>query len=221
MKSSSRAVVFAAFGVGPLLLLAGCGDAVDGSGSEVTLLEIQPTSFVELPPATTTTTTAVPTDTTPGRAPGEQTYTIRAGDTLGGIARRFDIGLDQLIGYNEFANGANQLILPGDTIRIPPGGAVPGATETADASDTADTGESDVASDTDTADDADGSDATEASDAGTGCTHTIAAGEFPNRVARQYDISYEQLQAANPAMDMTTTFVVGDTLVIPPEGDCG
>lgn len=228
MKYSSRAAVFAAFGVGPLLLAAGCGGTSDGAGVEATLLEIQPTSFVELPPATTTTTAPVPTNSDPDRASGAQDYTIRAGDTLGRIASRYDVELDALISFNEFADGVNQLILPGDVIKIPPGGTAPGGTESA-GSDTGDTGDAagdagdtgDTANTGDAGDDeAGGDDEAAAPDDGEGCTHTIASGEFPNRVAGLYDITYEQLQAANPNMDMTTTFVVGDTLTIPPGADC-
>lgn len=212
MKITSRAAIYAAFGVGPLLLAAGCGGE-NGTAAEGTLARIQPTSFVEVAPATTTTTTVAPTDTTPGRIPGEQQYTIRGGDTLGRIASRYDITLDQLIAYNQFANGSNQLILPGDVIKIPPGASNPSAVE--EAAGSGDTG-GDTGASGDTSDDSSDT----ASD-GEGCSHTIAAGEFPNKVARQYGITYEQLQAANPSMDMTTTFVVGDTVKIPPEGDCG
>jgi LysM repeat protein len=209
MHITPRAVIVAAFGVGPLLLAAGCG-GTSATGARATLANIQPTSFVEIAPATTTTTTTLAPDFTPEagtRSPAEQVYTIQPNDGLAKIAALYDITLEQLINYNQFADGINTLILPGQQIKIPPDALVPGtATETATPGDQGGTG--------DTAADA-------TSPPGEGCTHVIAAGEFPNKVARQYEITYEELQAANPAMDMTTTFVVGDTVIIPANGKCG
>jgi len=208
MKIKPRAVIVAAFGVGPMLLLAGCGGAT-ATGARATIANIQPTSFVEVPPATTTTTTTLPSDFSAAagtRSPIEQTYTIRAGDSLGGIAELYDITLEQLVNYNEFPNGVNELILPGDEIKIPPGALVPG---TASGSDTGDSS-ADTGGDTGDGDDS----------SGAGCTHTIEAGENPSRVANQYDITVEELTAANPGGVMNT-FLIGATLTIPPNGNCG
>jgi LysM repeat protein len=211
MKITGRAAIYVAFGVGPLLLAAGCGGSGE-EGARQTLVEIQPSNYVEVAPATTTTTTTTVAPAGGGSAgeiaQGEQVYVIKAGDSLSKIASLYDITLEQLINYNGFS-GPGQLIVPGDEIKIPPQSLIPesggGSTETAGGSDT---------------DPEPDSESTAEEATGEGCTHTIAAGEFPNRVARQYDITYEELQAANPAMDMTTTFVVGDTLVIPPNGNC-
>lgn len=209
MQITPRAVVLAAFGVGPLLLASGCGGSTP-TGAGATIANIQPTSFVEIPPATTTTTaTTVPQgDLVAGtRSPAEQTYEIKGGDSLGKIAGLYDISLEQLINYNQFADGANQLILPGQTIKIPPDALVPG---TATQTETADDPEPDPADDDTAVDTA----------TGVGCTHTIAQGEFPNKVARQYDITTDELFAANPGGVMDT-FLVGATLNIPAGGTCG
>lgn len=208
MHIPTRAVVLAAFGVGPLLLAAGCGGST-ATGSRATIANIQPTSFVEIAPATTTTTTTLPPNFAPEvgtRSPVEQTYTIQPNDGLGKIAALYDITLEQLINYNQFANGADTVILPGQQIKIPPDALVPGtvvdtATDTGTGTGTGtDTG-------TDTA-------------PGEGCTHTIVKDEFPNKVARDYGISVDELYAANPGGVMDT-FLVGATLVIPANGDCG
>ena len=158
MKITSRAAVLAAFGVGPLLLATGCGGDT-ATGANATLVNIQPTTYTEIPPVTTTTTTTIPIgDLEAGtRSPNEQLYTIRAGDSLGKIAELHDITLDQLVSYNEFPDGANQLILPGDVIKIPPGALVPG---TASSGSTG----SDAGTDTGTADPG-----TEATTPGAGC----------------------------------------------------
>ena len=208
MQITPRVVALAAFGVGPLLLAAGCGGATP-TGAGATIANIQPTSFVEIPPATTTTipTTVPQGDLVEGtRSPSEQSYTIQAGDSLGRIASLHDITLEQLINYNKFPDGANQLILPGDVILIPPDALVPG-TET----------ETDTETDTETEPDAT-AEQTEPQ-TGVACTHTIAEGEFPNRVANQYDITTEELYAANPGGVMDT-FLVGATLNIPANGNC-
>jgi LysM repeat protein len=212
MKFSPRAVIFAAVGVGPLLLASGCGGSTP-TGASATIANIQPTSFVEVPPATTTTTTTtIPQGDLPAgtRSPSQQTYTIQGGDSLGKIAALYDITLEQLVNYNQFPDGAGQLILPGDTIKIPPDALVPGtATDTGGDTGT-DTG---TDSGTDSGDDGDDG------DTGVGCTHTIVAGENPSKVANQYDITTEELFAANPGGVMDN-FLIGDTLNIPASGTC-
>ena len=67
----------------------------------------------------------VPTSTVAGaRAPYEQSYTLVAGDSLAAIAERFGFTLEQLVNYNQFPDGLGHLILPGDLIKIPPGGVI-------------------------------------------------------------------------------------------------
>lgn len=203
MKFKSSALVFAAFGVGPLLLAAGCGDSSgDGAGSLLT--PIQPSSYVTIEPATTTTTTTIPAGAEFGAgeiSPVEQTYIVKAGDSLSKIAELYDISVEVLINYNGWTDGTNHLLLPGDEILIPPNTPVPGGAPAGG------TGGSEAEA---PADDNEGS----------GCTHTIKAGENPTKVAGQYGLTYDQLQAANPFMDFTTTFIVGDVLTIPAEGNC-
>lgn len=209
MHITPRAVVFAAFGVGPLLLAAGCGGSTP-TGSRATIANIQPTSFVEVAPATTTTTTTTiavdPESLVAGTiSPVEQIYTVKSGDSLSKIAGMHEITMDQLINYNSWTDGISHFLGIGDQVKIPPGALIPGtgtSTDTGAGSGT-DGG-------TDTAD----------TTPGAGCTHTIAAGEFPNKVARQYGISVDELYAANPGGVMDT-FLIGAVLVIPAGGDCG
>lgn len=205
MQLTPRAVMLAAFGVGPLLLAAGCGGA-SASGARVTLANIQPTSFVEIEPASTTTTTTVSPQQIEesGISPVEQAYVIVPGDSISKIASLHGITNDQLISYNQWADGLEHLLIPGQTVLIPPESKIPGtATDPAGES----TGESTAEGDG-------------VEDLGEGCTHTIEAGENPTKVANKYEITYPQLQAANPSMDMTVTFPVGGVLVIPAEGKC-
>lgn len=62
------------------------------------------------------TTTVVPDQ----RAPFEQVYQIRSGDSLASIAAIHGVTLEQLVDYNEFADGADHLLLPGEYLLVPP-----------------------------------------------------------------------------------------------------
>lgn len=199
MQIKSSAFVFAAFGVGPLLLIAGCGSST-GDGARSTISPIQPSSYVTIEPATTTTTTTTLFD--PNQPvedevpPVEQTYTIVADDSLSKIASSFEITVDQLINYNGWTDGTGHLLLPGDSILIPPDAPV---FESGSAA------------------------ADEPSDANSdsfACTHTVVAGENPSKVASQYGVTFEELQVANPFIDFQTTFFVGDVINIPANGTC-
>jgi LysM repeat protein len=207
MQLTPRAVMLAAFGVAPLLLAAGCGGA-NASGARVTLANIQPTSFVEIEPASTTTSTTVSPEQIEesGISPVEQAYVIVPGDSISKIASLHGITNDQLISYNTWTDGLEHLLIPGQTVLIPPESKIPGTGTVTDPAGES-TGESTAEGDG-------------VEDLGEGCTHTIEKDEFPNKVAKQYEITFEQLQAANPSMDMTVTFPVGAVLVIPPEGKC-
>ena len=194
--------MLAAFGAGPLLLVAGCGSS-SGDGAGSLLSPIQPSSYVTILPATTTTTTTTttifvdPNAPAPTVSPDPQTYIVVAGDSLSKIAGLYEISVEALVNYNGWVDGLNHLLLPGDPIRIPPNSRIPGA----------DTESDDTATST-------------PSDEPPACTHTIEAGENPTRVANKYDVTYDELQLANPTMDFTTTFVVGDEINIPANGNC-
>jgi len=203
MQVKSSALALAAFGVGPLVLAAGCGGST-GDGARATISPIRPSSYVTIQPATTTTTTTIFVDpNTPGVpqiSPVEQTYEIESGDSLSKIASQFDISVDVLCNYNGWDDCPGHLLLPGASVLVPPDTPILGSDGEAAAGDSA----------TDTVGESDGP----------ACTHTIVSGENPTRVARTYDLTFDQLQLANPFMDFRTTFVVGDTLNIPPEGTC-
>jgi LysM repeat protein len=205
MQITPRAVIMAAFGVGPLLMAAGCG-GTSATGAQATMARIQPTSFVELPPATTTTTTTISADeiAASGISPVEQTYTIQRGDSISRIATIHDITMEQLVNYNSWSDGLNHFLVVGDPVKIPPGAKIPGSTS-ASAASTDDTGGDDSSS--------------EDESSGDGCTHTIVQGENPSRVASKYDITVDELRAANPGGVMDS-FLIGATLQIPPNGSC-
>jgi len=70
------------------------------------------------PPATPPPPTSPPPPTIPDR------YTVVAGDTLSGIARRLGVTLDALLAVNGMT--ASSLIVPGQQLAVPQGGQVPG-----------------------------------------------------------------------------------------------
>ncbi len=216
MKSSPRTAFALTIGVASMALLSGCGSS-DGeaASSGDTLNYVPTTSYALKAPATTTTTTTVAPGETPagGTVPTEQSYTIQSGDSLSAIASRFDVTMDAIVAYNGWTDGINHVLLPGDTILIPPGSAAPGATQTASTG-----GSTDSSTDSGSSETADSGDTEEAT--GTGCSHTIVSGDNPTRVANQYDITVDQLSNANLNNPVWNTFLVGSTLNIPPEGNC-
>ena len=205
MYSPPRALAAAALGVIPLLLAAGCG-STSGEGARATITPIQGSSYVTIQPATTTTSTTIALDSLEAGqvSPVEQTYTVVAGDSLSKIASLYDITVDVLVNYNGWTDGASHLILPGDEILIPPNTPVGGSTT---ASGGGDSGSTDT-----------GSSGDDETASGDGCQHTIVAGDNPTRVARKYDITVDELAAANANNAVYQTFLIGSQLTIPPGG---
>ncbi|MEZ5297398.1 MAG: LysM peptidoglycan-binding domain-containing protein [Ilumatobacteraceae bacterium] len=217
MKSTSRAGFALTIGAAAMALLSGCGSS-DGeaAGSGDTLNYVPTTSYALKAPATTTTTTTLAPGETPagGTVPTEQSYTIKANDNLFKIASLYDVEIELICSYNQWTDCINppHLLLPGDTILIPPGSAVAGSTQTA----STDTGSTDTGStDSGSTDSGDTETAT-----GTGCSHTIVSGDNPTRVASKYGITVDQLSNANLNNPVWNTFLIGSTLNIPPEGNC-
>jgi LysM repeat protein len=207
MAVSPRLIAFAALAASPALFLTGCGD--DASGARTTLGTVQNTSYVVEPPITTTTTTTLPTAVAPGETvPGEQSYTVVAGDSVYKIASLHGIAPDALANYNDWPEGIAHNLLPGDVVRIPPGSQAPSAGSSS-SGDTPSTGGGEAPATP-----------TTAADAGTGCTHTVVANDNPTRVANQYGVTLDELNNANVGNPAYTRFLLGDSINIPPNGNC-
>ncbi len=201
-------------GFSPVALLASCGE--DNAGPRSTLAPIQPSSYVVRDPVTTPPAPE-PGDVgddldEEGRSTVEQEYTVQAGDAVSLIASRHGISATDLAAYNEWPNGISQAIFPNDVIRIPPGALVPQASAgvTPDGGGTGDT-------DTDAGG---GVTAPQTTLAGTDgeCvpgTYTLVANDIPVRVAEQFDVSLEQLTAANASTPGYSSFIVGTVIQIP------
>ena len=150
-------------------------------------------------------------------SPVEQLYTVVSGDSVYRIAGLHDIDPVTLANYNGWSEGINHPLNVGDQVKIPPNSKVPGT-------GSSDTGGGDTGGDTGvdtgaTNPPADSTPDTEAP-AGVACTYTIVSGDTPSQVAGKRGVSLDELQAANPSMDFSTTFVVGDTINIPEPGTC-
>lgn len=207
----------AAAGAVACVLLAGCGAGDEGARS--TLAPVQPTAYITVDAPTTTTSTIPPTPTPPppggSRSTSEQQWVVQAGESLSGIASKFDVTLDQLVDLNGIDGDPSEFLLtPGRTVlRIPVGakivdGSTGGVAGSVGTSPTA-TGTSPEPGST-SPDDEDDSE-------GEGCTHTIQAGENPSSVAAEYGITFAELQAANPNRDFTEWFTANEDINLPPD----
>jgi LysM repeat protein len=218
MAISPRSSVIAALVGVSLLLFTGCGG--EANGARTTIGTVQTTSYVvEDPVPTTTTTTLAEGVTVPGGeiSPVEQKYIVVANDSVYRIAGLHDIEPVTLANYNGWTEGINHPLNVGDEVKIPPNAKVPG-TGSSDGSTDSDTGGTDTGGDTETDTDT-GTTPDSSEPTGTGCQHTIVAGENPSKVATTYDITVDELIAANPGGVMDA-FLVGATLDIPTNGTC-
>lgn len=191
--------------VGAASLFSACGDSP--TATSTTAVNLSSTAFATLPP---TQSTLPPSTTLPAEgAPSAvaQEYTVVAGDVRVNVAKRFGITLDALDLANVNTAGYAAFFV-GLVIKIPEGALVPAPTTTA----------------------VPGSDTTAAGDGGTpaltttvapdanGCTpgtHTIADGDLPGTVAKKYDVTVAQLDAANVDTKGYKNFIVGAKIVIP------
>ena len=201
IRSVRRTLGFASFGAPFLVVitLAGCtGGESDASPS--TVPRIGATNYVTQPVVTMPPST-IPGETTPpgGTARGEQEYRIRRGDAVSSIANRFGITADQLADYNDWRNGVNQLIVPGDIIKIPPFADVPGTESTVvetlfiQGPACPDGTEQD--------------------------TYQVESGDYLGRVAGNLDVTVEQLDEANKFTPGYSSFYPGLEILVPCPGD--
>jgi LysM repeat protein len=213
-----RSFGFATFGA-PIVLvmtLAACGD--DGGAAPGTQVEIRPSSYV------TTPTTLVPPSTAPGvpagepgdTSPQEQVHVVQPGEFLSGIAADYEVDMEDIAEYNNWADGTSHSLFPDDQVRIPPGAMIPVPEEESDETETT---EEDDSGDSQDADD----EATETTeddpelcpDGERQGTYTIAAGDIPARVAQALNVTVDQLNDANQNTPGYRNFVVGAEINVP------
>jgi hypothetical protein len=196
--------------------LSACGDG--GGAASVTTINLRPSSYELKPPATASSVPTVAEPDEEGRSQAEQTYTIQSNDDVPfNIAAKFEVDLEELRNYNGWDEDYSGWPGVGGTVRIPPGAKF------IDQSTTTTT-----AAGSDSEDGGDEEDATTATRAPGDCspgTHELEEGDYPVTVARKYDITLEQLLAANGwALDASGNVPQwpgpGGEVAIPPSGDC-
>ena len=181
-----------------LIAVACGGDDEDEATPEATV-ESTPiptaTPYARVPAPTIVASATAQSEAT--TAPEDVEYVVEPGDTLSAIAERFDSSVEAIMLRNDIDNAA--LIFVDQRLVIPEGsGPAEDATAAADEADDAD------------ADEADSSD-------GTGSqTYVVQAGDTAYGIALQFDITLEELAAANgTTVDGLTGLFVGDELIIP------
>jgi LysM repeat protein len=204
-QAVARPFVVAVSCMAALALLAGCGE--DASGARTTLAELQPSSYVVRDPVTTTTVPADPV-AEDGTSSIEQQYTVVAGDFPIKVANLYGVPLADLCNYNGWTlPNCPEFPGPGTVINIPPGGRIPGAA--VEPAPSGDTGGGTTATQPPTQ--------TTVPPSGecTEGTYTLKSGDFPNKVANQFDITLDQLNAANANTPGYQSFIVGTEIKIP------
>jgi len=212
MFSSVARIALPLLAAGGLLALSSCGDDDDGAGA-LSTVEIKPSSYVVKDAATTTTLAVVPAADVDGRSAAEQSYVVQSDqDVPFNIARKFDISLDELRNYNGWDATYSGFPGKGGTVRIPPGAKYidPNATTTTAAGATGDTTASE------------GSTASDGSAGGDRCnpTYEVQSGDAPLVITRKFDITIEQLNAANVDTPNWPNLYTGRSIKLPPPADC-
>ncbi|MEI8239979.1 MAG: LysM peptidoglycan-binding domain-containing protein [Actinomycetota bacterium] len=199
-------------GVGASLLFSACGSST--AATTTTVVNMESTNYHTLPPTQSTvpTTTKVPVGTgtgadsapgssTPqgGTVAGEQHYTIVATDVPFTVARKYGVTLDALNLANAGTSGYGAFY-PGLVIKIPAGAKVPPPTTTAPVTP--------------------GQTTTTLKGGGSNCgqgTYTIVGGDLPGVVAKKFQVTVAQLDAANVNTAGYKSFIVGVKIIIPPK----
>jgi LysM repeat protein len=200
--------LFAVAAAAALLGVAACADPDDSSSSATTAVALSSADTATIPP---TSSTAPPQ---PGDAvQTELDYTIVSGDYLSSIASRFSVKLDELVAYNDWTDGVNHPLYPGDIIKIPPGYKIPSETTTTTAapeaggSDTTEAG----------SDDGESTSSTQTTiDTSAGGSYTVVANDYLGGIAKKVGSTVDAIVAANGWSDGSSHVLIpGDVIKIP------
>jgi LysM repeat protein len=211
MFSSVARIALPLLAAAGLLALSSCGDD-DDSGAALSTVQIKPSSYSVKEPATTTTVPTSAAAGADGRSAAEQSYIVQSDqDVPFNIARKFDISLDELRNYNGWDASYSGFPGKGGTVRIPPGAKFidPNATTTTAAGATATS-------------DSSGSTPADGSSGGDRChpTYEVQSGDAPLVITRKFDVTIEQLNAANASTPNWPNLYTGRSINLPPPADC-
>jgi LysM repeat protein len=197
--------------VGAAVLFSACGDNATASTSSV--LNLESTNYHTLPP---TPSTAPPTSTGASNPAGGGTvttdvtlYAIQANDVPFTVANKFKVGLDALNLANADTPGYGAFYV-GLKIKIPAGATIPDSTTPANTTTTV----GGTPAQTTTTIAGGGSNCAQGS-------YTIQAGDLPGTVAKKFDVTVAQLDAANANTKGYKNFIVGVKIVIPASNATG
>ena len=185
--------------------LAACGDGGGGT-TAAPPTEIPATAFETIP-------LTVPTAGTGGGAAleGAFNYTVLRKDYAAGIAKKFKIKLSELAAANNWNDVNTVNLYPGDTIVIPGNGVRPSEPATDDTIDAGTDTEADAGTDTEATD-------RKNSDGTCNGTYTIQKTDTTRtKVAKRFDITVQELDAANANTKGYKAFYPSLKIVIPKE----
>ncbi len=175
----------------------------------------QPTADQSATPAdggTTTTSSAdgsvdAATDSSSGSSgavAGSLTYTVVAGDYLAKIAKSAGTTIQSIVDVNEWSDGQDHPIFPGDTIVLPEGATAPAVTTETTAASTDSTTDSSTA------------DTTATSTASTGSTYVVEAGDYLSLIASKTGTTVQAIVDANGWADGAEHLIIpGQTIKMP------
>jgi LysM repeat protein len=201
--------------IGAALFMSACGDAATATTS--TVATIGSTNYHTIPPtlstlAPTTTAAGAPN---PGPPAGTVTtdvteYTIKANDVPFTVADKFGITVDALALANADTQGYSAFYV-GLKIKIPAGAVIPD--ESATTTTAAGTNDTTASGETTTTLAGGGSNCAQGS-------YTIQDGDLPGTVAKKFDVTVAQLDAANADTKGYKNFIVGVKIIIPAKEGC-
>jgi LysM repeat protein len=195
------------------IALSACGG--NGDETQPTII-IQPSSYSTI--VSTTAAQASPSgqQANGGTVAGTQVYEVQSGDFISGIAADYGIPPESIANFNQWDDGLNHVIQPGDVINIPPGAQVPDADSDEDEEDSgsADEEEPDTTEEEDE-EAASSDDEPRCPDGELQGTYTIEEGDFPGAVAESLNVTLDQLEEANANTPGYSAFIVGTDILVP------
>lgn len=204
ISTTSRLAAVVGPAVAAALVLGACGADNSSAASKPTVsLAGGETSYATIAPETTTTVAEESTGSTPSGPVTE--YEVQAGDYPLLITEMFEISLDDLAAANGWSDAATEFPGPGAVIKIPPGAKTPDE-ESSSESEAGDEPTGDTVE-----------------DPGDGCeagSYTLESNDYPLRVAAKFDVSVDEMNAANSETPGYSAFYEGLKIVIPPKEGC-
>jgi LysM repeat protein len=188
--------------------------ALSACGDDDAAIIVQPSTFSTI----VSTTAAVAAPAGGGAAPagtvaGTQVYEVQRGDALSAIASDYGIPPESIANFNQWDDGIEHVIQPGDVINIPPGAEVPASGDEDDSGSDSDDEETDEAESEE--EEVDPDDPPRCADGSRQGTYTIEAGDIPARVAESLDVTLDQLAEANANTPGYSSFIVGADILVP------